>query len=83
MRIRSNARIPGYSHCEDKEYCSYFSKKIEMVKIAIPNFCIKFLNKTVKSLSILRDFAVVPFVGAWIKKAVIIRFLSTAPCIGA
>mgnify|MGYP004550092259 FL=1 len=32
-----------------------------MVKIAIPNFCINFLNKTVKSLSILRDFAVAPF----------------------
>ena len=38
-----------------------------MVKIAIPNFCINFLNKTVKSLSILRDFAVASFVGAWIK----------------
>ena len=67
VRIGSNARIPGDSHCEDKEYCSYFSKKIEMVKIAIPNFCINFLNKTVKSLSILRDFAVASFVGAWIK----------------
>ena len=67
VRIRSNARIPGYSHCEDKGYCSYFSKKIEMVKIAIPNFCINFLNKTVKSLSILCDFAVASFGGAWIK----------------
>ena len=38
-----------------------------MVKIAIPNFCINFLNKTVKSLSILCDFAVAPFTGAWIK----------------
>ena len=38
-----------------------------MVKIAIPNFCINFLNKTVKSLSILRDFAVASFMGAWIK----------------
>ena len=38
-----------------------------MVKIAIPNFCINFLNKTVKLLSILCDFAVAPFVGAWIK----------------
>ena len=38
-----------------------------MIKIAIPNFCINFLNKTVKLLSILCDFAVAPFVGAWIK----------------
>ena len=54
-----------------------------MVKIAIPNFYINFLNKTVKSLSILRDFAVASSADAWIKKVVIIRFLSTAPCIGA
>jgi len=38
-----------------------------MVKIAIPNFCINFLNKTVKLLPILYDFVVAPFVGAWIK----------------
>ena len=38
-----------------------------MVKIALPNFCINFLNKTVKSLSILCDFAVASLVGAWIK----------------
>ena len=38
-----------------------------MVKIAIPNFCINFLNKTVKSLSILCDLAVAPLTGAWIK----------------
>ena len=38
-----------------------------MVKIAIPNFCINFLNKTAKSLSILCDFAVAPLTGAWIK----------------
>ena len=56
VRIGSNVKILGDSHCEDKGYCSYFSKKIEMVKIAIPNFCINFLNKTVKSLSILCDF---------------------------
>ena len=67
VRIGSNARIPGDSHCEDKGYCSYFSKKIEMVKIAIPNFCINFLNKTVKSLSILCDFAVASLADAWIK----------------
>ena len=67
VRIGSNVKIPGDSHCEDKEYCSYFSKKIEMVKIAIPNFCINFLNKTVKSLSILCDFAVASLADAWIK----------------
>ena len=67
VRIGSNARIPGDSHCEDKGYCSCFSKKIEMVKIAIPNFCINFLNKTVKSLSILCDFAVTSLADAWIK----------------
>ena len=38
-----------------------------MVKIAIPNFCINFLNKTVKSLSILCDFAVASLADAWIK----------------
>ena len=38
-----------------------------MVKIAMPNFCINFLNKTVKSLSILCDFAVASLVDAWIK----------------
>ena len=67
VRIGSNARIPGDSHYKNKKYCSCFSKKIEMVKIAIPNFCINFLNKTVKSLSILCDFAVAPLTGAWIK----------------
>ena len=75
MRIGSNARIPGDSHCEDKGYCSCFSKKIEMVKIAIPNFCINFLNKTVKSLSILCDFAVTSLADAWIK---IKRFIRNA-----
>ena len=54
-----------------------------MVKITIPNFCINFLNKTEKSLPILCDFAVTSLADAWIKMAVIIRFLSTAPCIGA
>ena len=33
----------------------------------MPNFYINFLNKTVKSLSILCDFAVASFMGAWIK----------------
>ena len=67
VRIGSNARIPGDSHYKNKKYCSCFSKKREMVKIAIPNFCINFLNKTAKSLSILCDFAVAPLTGAWIK----------------
>ena len=40
-----------------------------MVKIAIPNFCINFLNKTVKSLPILCDFAVASLADAWIKIA--------------
>ena len=38
-----------------------------MRKVTMPNFYINFLNKTVKSLSILCDFAVAPFMGAWIK----------------
>ena len=38
-----------------------------MVKIAIPNFCINFLNKTEKSLPILCDFAVTSLADAWIK----------------
>ena len=38
-----------------------------MVKLAIPTFCINFLNKTAKSLSILCDFAVAPLADAWIK----------------
>ena len=39
-----------------------------MVKIAIPNFCINFLNKTAKSLSILCDFAVAPFMVRGLKR---------------
>ena len=38
-----------------------------MVKIAIPNFCINFLNKTEKSLPILCDFAVTSLADVWIK----------------
>ena len=67
VRIGSNARIPGDSHYKNKKYCSCFSKKIEMVKIAIPNFCINFLNKAAKLLPILYDFAVASLAGAWIK----------------
>ena len=50
-----------------------------MVKIAIPNFCINFLNKTAKSLSILCDFAVAPLTGAWIKITETVRLVS--PCL--
>ena len=38
-----------------------------MRKVTMPNFYINFLNKTVKSLSILCDFAVASSVDAWIK----------------
>ena len=38
-----------------------------MVKIAIPNFCINFLNKAAKLLPILYDFAVASLADAWIK----------------
>ena len=57
-----------------------------MQKVTMPNFYINFLNKTVKSLSILYDFAVAPFTGAWIKmsKPIIAKkpFL-VAPFMGA
>ena len=57
-----------------------------MRKVTMPNFYINFLNKTVKSLSILCDFAVAPFMGAWIKILAIAlaSFLSrVAPFVGA
>ena len=38
-----------------------------MRKVTMPNFYINFLNKTVKSLSILCDFAVASYMDAWIK----------------
>ena len=38
-----------------------------MRKVTMPNFYINFLNKTVKSLSILCDFAVTSLADAWIK----------------
>ena len=47
-----------------------------MVKIAIPNFCINFLNKTEKSLPILCDFAVTSLADAWIK-----MYCSDLPCV--
>ena len=46
-----------------------------MVKIAIPNFCINFLNKTEKSLPILCDFAVTSLADAWIKIKYMTNFI--------
>ena len=58
-----------------------------MRKVIMPNFYINFLNKTVKSLSILCGFAVAPFTGAWIKiymKVLYLFFrLLVAPFTGA
>ena len=57
-----------------------------MRKVTMPNFYINFLNKTVKSLSILCDFAVAPFTGAWIKiylPSYPSPILSVAPFTGA
>ena len=51
-----------------------------MRKVTMPNFYINFLNKTVKSLSILCDFAVAPFTGAWIKIVLSGKYLSDTPC---
>ncbi len=67
VRIGSNVKIPGDSHYKNKKYCSCFSKKIEMRKMTMPNFCINFLNKAAKSLPILYDFAVASLADAWIK----------------
>ena len=52
----------------------------------MPNFYINFLNKTVKSLSILCGFAVAPFTGAWIKimqECVLDKETYVAPFTGA
>ena len=38
-----------------------------MRKVTVPNFCTNFLNKTVKLLPILYDFAVASLADAWIK----------------
>ena len=46
-----------------------------MRKVTMPNFYINFLNKTVKSLSILYDFAVASLADAWIKICLICVFL--------
>ena len=39
-----------------------------MRKMTMPNFCINFLNKAAKLLTILYDFAVASYMDAWIKK---------------
>ena len=36
--------------------------------MTMPNFCINFLNKAAKLLTILYDFAVASYMDAWIKK---------------
>lgn len=69
VRVGSNARIPGDSHYKNKKYYSCFSKKIEIRKMSMPNFCINFLNKAAKLLIILYDFAVASLADAWIKIA--------------
>ena len=43
-----------------------------MRKVIMPNFYINFLNKTVKSLPILCDFAVASLADAWIKIYIVI-----------
>ena len=43
-----------------------------MRKMTMPNFCINFLNKAAKSLSILYDFAVASLADAWIKIDIVI-----------
>ena len=40
----------------------------------MPNFCINFLNKAAKLLSISYDFAVASSSGAWIKTCIHLRF---------
>ena len=75
VRIGSNVKIPGDSHYKNKNIVLTLLKKIEMRKVTMPNFYINFLNKTVKSLSILCDFAVAPFMGAWIKIDLLTQFL--------
>ena len=67
VRIGSNVKIPGDSHYKNKNIVLTLLKKIEMRKMTMPNFCINFLNKAAKSLSILYDFAVASLADAWIK----------------
>ena len=54
--------------------------------MTMPNFCINFLNKAAKSLSILYDFAVASLADAWIKMVDLYEFLvqnHVAPLTGA
>ena len=48
-----------------------------MQRMTMPNFCINFLNKAAKLLSISYDFAVAPSSDAWIKTHPIYRFYKT------
>ena len=41
-----------------------------MRKMTMPNFCINFLNKAAKLLTILYDFAVASYMDAWIKTSI-------------
>ena len=72
VRIGSNVKIPGDSHYKNKNIVLTLLKKIEMRKMTMPNFCINFLNKAAKSLSILYDFAVASLADAWIKIDIVI-----------
>ena len=65
VRIGSNVKITGDSHYKNKNIVLTLLKKIEMRKMTMPNFCINFLNKAAKSLSILYDFAVASLADAW------------------
>ena len=67
VRIGSNVKIPGDSHYKNKNIVLTLLKKIEMRKMAMPNFCINFLNKAAKLLPILYDFTVASLMDAWIK----------------
>ena len=67
VRIGSNVKIPGDSHYKNKNIVLTLLKKIEMRKMAMPNFCINFLNKAAKLLPILYDFTVASLADAWIK----------------
>ena len=63
VRIGSNVKIPGDSHYKNKNIVLTLLKKIEMRKMAMPNFCINFLNKAAKLLPILYDFTVASLLG--------------------
>ena len=46
-----------------------------MQRMTMPNFCINFLNKAAKLLSISYDFAVAPSSDAWIKTVISSTFI--------